>query len=114
LWGRLTEYLRVRSLPGDGRLWISWSGRPLSVPGVNRAIVRRIREAGINKQISPHRLRATCASLYVKKGMDPFSLKTLLGHESIVTTVEHYTRLSDEELRAVWKRTNPLAGIDEE
>jgi site-specific recombinase XerD len=113
LWRRLIAYLRVRSVPADGRLWISCSGRPLSIQGVNKAIVRRVREAGIDKQISPHRLRATCASLYVKKGMDPFSLKTLLGHESISTTVEHYTRLSNEELREVWKRTNPLADIDE-
>ena len=30
-------------------------------------ITRRVREAGIDKVISPHRLRATC-SLYVKKG----------------------------------------------
>ena len=114
LWRRLTEYFRVRVLPGDGYVWLSASGRPMSIQGANKAIVRRVHEAGIDKQISPHRLRATCASLYVKKGMDPFSLKNLLGHESITTTVEHYARLSDEELRAVWKRTNPLAGIDDE
>ena len=59
-------------------------------------------------------LRATCASLYVKRGMDPFSLKTLLGHESVTTTMDHYARLTEEELRAVWKRSNPLAGTDHE
>ena len=77
-------------------------------------IVRRVKEAGVAKHISPHRLRATCASLYVKRGMDPFSLKTLLGHESITTTMDHYVRLTEEELREVWKRANPLAGTDDE
>jgi site-specific recombinase XerD len=46
--------------------------------------------------------------------MDPFSLKTLLGHESIATTIDHYTELTEAELREVWKKTNPLAGMDED
>ena len=82
--------------------------------GVNKVIVERIRQAGIDKQISPHRLRATCASLYLKKGMDPFSLKTLLGHQSVATTMDHYSRFTEEELREVWSRTNPLTGSDDE
>jgi site-specific recombinase XerD len=86
----------------------------MTAGGVNKAIVTRVRGAGIEKRISPHRLRATCASLYLRKGMDPFSLKTLLGHNSIATTMAHYSRFTEEELREVWKRSNPLAGIDDE
>ena len=86
----------------------------MTASGVNKVIAHRVQEAGVPKHISPHRLRATCASLYVRKGMDPFSLKTLLGHESITTTIDHYARLTEEELRAVWKRSNPMAGIDDE
>jgi len=73
-----------------------------------------VKKAGIEKRISPHRLRATCASVYAKNGMDPFSLKTLMGHQSIATTMQHYTRLNEEELREVWKKTNPLAEMDDE
>ena len=114
LWGRLTRYLCTRSQPDSGWLWISWPGHPMSNSGINKVIVQRVRDAGVQKQISPHRLRATCTSLYVRKGMDPFSLKTLLGHESIATTIDQYTQLTEEELREVWKRTNPLADIDDE
>ena len=114
LWSRLTRYLRAHRHPGPGWLWISWSGQPMTASGVNKVIAHRVQEAGVPKHISPHRLRATCASLYVRKGMDPFSLKTLLGHESITTTIDHYARLTEEELRAVWKRSNPMAGIDDE
>lgn len=114
LWSPLRRYLRTRPHPGQGRLWISWSGRPMSGPGVSRVITGRVRETGVEKHLSPHRLRATCASLYVKKGMDPFSLKTLLGHQSVCTTMDRYARLTEDELRAVWKKTNPLAGTDDE
>ena len=114
LWSRLTRYLAAHHHQGGGPLWISWTGRPIAGTGVSTMIVRRVKEAGVAKHISPHRLRATCASLYVKRGMDPFSLKTLLGHESITTTMDHYVRLTEEELREVWKRTNPLAGTDDE
>jgi site-specific recombinase XerD len=114
LWKRLTEYLRCRHHPGQPALWISWNGRPLRIGSINRIIHTRIAQTGITKVISPHALRATCASLYVKKGMDPYSLKTLLGHESLKTTMDHYTKLTEEELREVWRRSNPLAGYDDE
>jgi integrase/recombinase XerD len=114
VWRRLTRYLRAHRHPGAGWLWTSWSGEPMTGSGINKVIVRRVQDAGVSKHISPHRLRATCASLYVKRGMDPFSLKTLLGHESVSTTMDHYARLTEEELREVWKRANPLAGTNDE
>ena len=46
--------------------------------------------------------------------MDPYSLKSLLGHESLKTTMDHYARLTEEQLREVWKNTNPLAGFDDD
>jgi site-specific recombinase XerD len=46
--------------------------------------------------------------------MDPYSLKTLLGHESLKTTMDSYARLTEDQLREVWKKTNPLAGYDDE
>lgn len=114
LWKTLQRYLKVRNFPGQECLWISFKGTPLANGGINRLVVSCVKKAGIDKQISPHRLRSTCSSLYVKKGMDPFSLKSLLGHESIATTMDEYTKLSDEELREIWKKTNPLRGIDDE
>lgn len=113
-WRALGEYLKVRRYPGQPQLWISWKGGPLRASSINRTIHRCIHKAGIPKSISPHCLRTTCASLYVNKGMDPYSLKTLLGHESLNTTMDHYARLTEEQLREVWKNTNPLSGFDDE
>ena len=114
VWSALGGYLEVRAAPAQERLWITCNRTPVTGPVLHKIITRRVREAGIEKVITPHRLRATCTSLYVKKGVDPFFLKTLLGHRSIRTTMDHYTRLNEEELRAVWKRTNPLAGLNDE
>ena len=113
-WKTLQEYLKVRPYPGQPYLWISWSGGPLRAHSLNNLIHQRVRKAGIPKPISPHALRTTCASLYVSKGMDPYSLKSLLGHESLKTTMDHYAQLTEEQLREVWKNTNPLAGFDDE
>lgn len=114
LWKSIRRYLQVRNYLGQQYLWISFKGAPLSNSGTNKIITSRVKQAGIDKKISPHRLRATGTSLYVKKGMDPFSLKTLMGHQSIATTMDKYARLTEDELRAVWKKTNPLAGMDDE
>lgn len=113
LWQSFQSYLEVRNCQGQEYLWITLKGIPLQFSGINRIIHSRIKEAGIDKRISPHRLRAICASYYLKKGMDPFTLKSLLGHESIATTIDEYTKFTEEELRAVWKKTNPLRGLDE-
>ena len=110
----LQKYLNVRDNCSQEYLWISCNDTPLTNSSINSMIKKLIIKAGINKTISPHRLRATCASLYVKKGMDPFSLKTIMGHQSIATTMDKYTSLTEEELREIWKKTNPLAGIDDE
>jgi len=112
-WKTLREYLKVRRYPGQPYLWISWSGCPLRASSINKIIHQRVRKTGIQKTISPHCLRTTCASLYVSKGMDPYSLKSLLGHESLKTTMDHYARLTEEQLREVWKNTNPLKGYDD-
>jgi len=113
-WKCLREYLKRRDHHGQQYLWISWSGRPLRPASINKLVHARLGQAGLDVTVSPHGLRATCASLYVKKGMDPYALKTLLGHESLKTTMDAYARLTEEELREVWKRTNPLSGYDDE
>jgi integrase/recombinase XerD len=113
-WKRLKDYLRIRAHRSQRYLWIAWNGRPLRPGGIRKVVHARLKEAGLSGIVSPHGLRATCASLYVKKGMDPYSLKTLLGHESLKTTMDSYARLTEDQLREVWKKTNPLAGYDDE
>lgn len=114
LWSTFNDYLKTRYYPSQKYLFINWEGGALSNFGIYDMIKRRIKEAGINKNISPHRLRATCSSLYIKKGIDPLTLKTIMGHSTITTTIDKYVKLTDEEVRKIWKETNPLKGVCDE
>ena len=46
----------------------------------------RLQKAGIEKKISPHRLRHTYATNLLNDGAELVNIKALLGHESIATT----------------------------
>jgi site-specific recombinase XerD len=107
----LADYLAVRP-PEFGRLlFVTRNGNPLLVGDVNKILQRFARAAGINKHVSCHDLRATFASILVANGADPLTLKTLMGHEDLSTTMKSYVTLEREQLRSVWKKCNPLANL---
>ena len=114
LWDSLKAYLKIKKYSGQPYLFITWYGSNLSTQRINAIVHKRVKEAGITKRISPHRLRATCASLYVKKGVDPLTLKNIMRHNSISTTMNYYAQLTEDELRKVWRQTNPLRGVLDE
>ncbi len=63
------------------------------------ALVEKYRDmAGINKNITPHDLRHTFASILYQSGVDIYQLQKLLGHSSITTT-QIYTHINDDEMK---------------
>jgi len=56
--------------------------------------------AGIEKKISPHKLRHTYATNLLNAGADLVDIKALLGHESIATT-QIYTNVGQERMEQV-------------
>ncbi|WP_226552562.1 site-specific integrase [Celeribacter naphthalenivorans] len=59
---------------------------------------RRIRErAGLN-DVRIHDLRHTYASVAMKDGIDPFTLKEILGHKNLTTTLR-YAHLADDAVQ---------------
>jgi site-specific recombinase XerD len=56
-----------------------------------------LRKAGIEKKISPHKLRHTYATNLLNAGADLVDIKALLGHESIATT-QIYTNVGQERM----------------
>ena len=79
--------------PGPG-------SKPPSVQAA-RSYLRRLREkAGIDKPITPHKLRHTYATRVLETGAELVDIQVLLGHENIATT-QMYAHVSEERMRAV-------------
>jgi len=57
--------------------------------GVQWAVKQACKHAGIKKDVHVHTLRHTFATHLLEDGMDIMTLKNLLGHENIETTIEY-------------------------
>ena len=65
-----------------------------------------VREAGIQKTVSPHTFRHSFATHLVEGGADLRAVQEMLGHESITTT-EIYTHLDRAFLRETLQKYHP-------
>ncbi len=107
---RLESYLHVArpKLDANGRsaLFLNRFGQPLSGYCVH-ALLRKYRiAAGIEKPVSPHTLRRTCATHLLQQGADIRYIQKLLGHKRLETT-QAYTKVMPVEMKQTHERTHP-------
>jgi len=107
----LAAYLRLRPKGYGPRLFLTRNGLPMSPQDLRRIVKKYAELAGLSQEYPPHKLRAGFASMLVSQGIDPLTLKELMGHDSIKTTLKCYTSLDEEHLRNVWKNCNPLSRL---
>jgi integrase/recombinase XerD len=81
-------------------------GRQLTRAMIFTIIKTLAREAGIQKNISPHTLRHSFATHLLQNGADLRIIQQLLGHESISTT-EIYTHVDIHDLREAVLKYHP-------
>lgn len=87
-------------------LFLDYKGMKLTTRGVYYLIEKRIREAGVDKKVSPHTFRHTFATHLLNEGADIRVVQELLGHKSISTT-QIYTHTGIEKLRQVYRGAHP-------
>lgn len=76
------------------------SGVPLSTEAIRKVFKRARESAGIKKQATVHTLRHCFATHLMENGVDLFTIKQLMGHRSIQTTLL-YVRIRHEHIRTV-------------
>jgi integrase/recombinase XerD len=85
-------------------LWGHPRGHPLTYPAVYDLVGRLRRRTGV--VFGPHQFRHTYATWLLRRGAGMESVKELLGHASITTTIDTYGHLTVEDAR----RTLQAAG----
>lgn len=79
-------------------LFLNRRGKQLTRVMVFHIVKKAAKEAGIDKNISPHTFRHSFATHLVEGGANLKAVQDMLGHESITTT-EIYTHLDTEYLK---------------
>ncbi len=109
----IDTYLPYRINPKPGHknaLFISRLGQRIDVQTVKHLVNVHLTRAGLgNKKLSVHKLRHTAATLMYQSGVDIRTLKEVLGHENLDTTMI-YTHIVDQNLRDAALK-NPLSEI---
>lgn len=87
---------------------VNSKGRKLTTRSLRRLISGHAKNAGIEKEITPHVFRHSFAVELLNKGIDMEYLQELLGHSSLSTT-QMYTHVNKNLLRDIYMNTHPLA-----
>jgi integrase/recombinase XerD len=74
--------------------------KPVSAQAARAYLRGMLQKAGIEKKISPHKLRHTYATNLLNAGAELVDIKALLGHESISTT-QIYTNVGQARMEQV-------------
>ena len=89
-------------------VFLNQRGGRLSRQGAWGIVSEHGRRAGLERTLSPHALRHSCATHMLDHGADIRAVQELLGHASISTT-QIYTGVSVERLFAVYAAAHPRA-----
>jgi integrase/recombinase XerD len=72
-------------------------------------ICKRIEDrARIREPVYPHRFRKTLATIGRRAGMDPQFVQAILGHETVMATLDHYAQVDLEDVKREFAKLDLL------
>lgn len=95
----LLEYKEKSGADGKGYIFLT-NGKKMSPRGIQHAIKKAAKRAGIEKDVHVHTLRHSFATHLLEDGVDIRKIQTLLGHANLQTT-QIYTQVSSEEIKKI-------------
>ncbi len=96
----------IKNGKDNNYLFLNNQGQPLSRQSFFLILKRLAKDAGIEKEISPHTLRHSFATHLLEAGTDLRYIQEMLGHEDISTT-QIYTHLSKQKIKSVYNSAHP-------
>lgn len=102
----IDRYLTYRDNKVNDLLFLNKKGAPIDRVWVWKMVKSRAKQAGIQKNISPHTLRHSFATHLLDNGADLRIIQELLGHASISST-DRYTHLSRSHLQNAFLKFHP-------
>ena len=92
--------------PAEDHLFLSSRGRPLAQNTMGVFITKYAKQIGLDKHVTPHTFRHTCATLMLRNRADIRHIQMLLGHDSIEST-QIYTHVAAVDLKRILEKYHP-------
>lgn len=89
----------------DDALFVSKNGKRLTPRSIQMTLKKIISYSNIDKEITPHKLRHTFATHFLRNGANIRIVQEVLGHSSISTT-QIYTHSNKEDIIDAMKKNN--------
>lgn len=103
---QLRAWLAIRGVD-SGPMFISLRGARMSTWGLRDLLSKVVKDAGLTERTTSHDFRRTFITRMLRAGVDPFTVRRLVNHKKVQTTMVYDRRTDDEDREAVQRLQLP-------